>query len=214
MSFFVNRDLKVELQRAKDVLDTCNFVSSSTKGCYSSRIALWIHYCRKCCNGDETVTEKRLADYVEWMVSSGSAERIRQNNTHVQQVLRNQLQGVLCYWRIQNKNRADLPDPRLGTVFMSKWKTIITRFPRPRLSRRTEPIYGVQQMGLEKDDSAGFESDNSSAMVHGPANNVRPTAPPSPTRAGPYTEQHTTQLQKHHSTHPRHRYPSTINEKL
>ncbi|KAI9501907.1 hypothetical protein BX070DRAFT_33086 [Coemansia spiralis] len=136
---------EVELQRAKDVLESCDLVSPSTKGCYSSRIALWMHYCTVCCNGDEEVTEQRLADYVEWMVSSGSAERIRQGTTHIQQVLRNQLQGVLCYWRIQHGNRPDLTDPRLGPIFMAKWQQIVMRYPRSRHSRRSEPIYGVQR---------------------------------------------------------------------
>lgn len=140
---FLPYDPATELQKAKDVLEACNFVSPSTKGCYSSRIALWIHFCNQCCRGDDIVTEEKLADYVEWLVSSGSAERIRQGNTHVQQVLRNQLQGVLCYWRIQTGNRDDLSDPRLSPVFMAKWQQIAMRYPRPRQSRRSEPIYGA-----------------------------------------------------------------------
>ncbi|KAJ2611402.1 hypothetical protein H4S08_003176 [Coemansia sp. RSA 1365] len=135
----------VELQKAKDVLDACEFVSPSTKSCYSSRIAMWIHYCNMYCRGDDHVTERRLADYVEWMVSSGAAERIRQGVTHLQQVLRNQLQGVLCYWRIQNGGRTNISDPRLGAIFIEKWQQIAMRFPRPRQARRTEPIYGTNK---------------------------------------------------------------------
>ncbi|KAJ2848260.1 hypothetical protein GGI22_005768, partial [Coemansia erecta] len=133
----------VELQRAKDVLDSCDLVSNSTKGCYSSRIALWMHYCTVCCNGDEQVTGQRLADYVEWMVSSGSAERIRQGTTHIQQVLRNQLQGVLCYWRIQNASLPNAEDPRSDPTFKVKWQQIVMRYPSSRHSRRAEPIYGI-----------------------------------------------------------------------
>ncbi|KAJ1936263.1 hypothetical protein EC988_008247, partial [Linderina pennispora] len=114
----------VELQKAKEILENCTLVSHSTKGCYSSRIALWIHFCNSKYGGDDMVTEERLASYVEWMVNSGAAERIRQGSTHIQQVLRNQLQGVLCYWRIQTGNRPDLPDPRTGRVFSSKWNEI------------------------------------------------------------------------------------------
>ncbi|KAJ2790240.1 hypothetical protein H4R20_007044, partial [Coemansia guatemalensis] len=135
----------VELQKAKDVLDACDFVSPSTKSCYSSRIAMWIHYSNMYCRGDDHVTERRLADYVEWMVSSGAAERIRQGVTHIQQVLRNQLQGVLCYWRIQNGGRSNITDPRLGPIFIEKWQQIAMRFPRPRQARRTEPIYGTNK---------------------------------------------------------------------
>ncbi|PIA13419.1 hypothetical protein COEREDRAFT_89621 [Coemansia reversa NRRL 1564] len=135
----------VELQKAKDVLDACEFVSPSTKSCYSSRIAMWIHYCNMYCRGDDHVTESRLSDYVEWMVSSGAAERIRQGVTHLQQVLRNQLQGVLCYWRIQNGGRTNISDPRLGAIFIEKWQQIAMRFPRPRQARRTEPIYGTNK---------------------------------------------------------------------
>ncbi|KAJ2162891.1 hypothetical protein GGF46_000274 [Coemansia sp. RSA 552] len=137
---------RIELQRAKDALEACDFVSPSTKGCYSSRIALWMHYCNIYCNNDDRVTEKRLADYVEWMVNSGSAERIRQGATHVQQVLRNQLQGVLCYWRIQNGPHSDKPDPRLGPIFIEKWQQIAMRYPRARQARRSEPIYGVTRV--------------------------------------------------------------------
>ncbi|KAJ2079525.1 hypothetical protein H4R24_003725 [Coemansia sp. RSA 988] len=135
----------VELQKAKDVLDACDFISPSTKSCYSSRIAMWIHYSNMYCRSDDHVTERRLADYVEWMVSSGAAERIRQGVTHLQQVLRNQLQGVLCYWRIQNGGRSNISDPRLGPIFIEKWQQIAMRFPRPRQARRTEPIYGTQK---------------------------------------------------------------------
>ncbi|KAI7835093.1 hypothetical protein BX661DRAFT_10682 [Kickxella alabastrina] len=178
MSYFYTADnpywpcTLVELMRAKEVLEACDFVSTSTKGCYSSRIALWMHYCAQRCGGDERVTEERLADYVEWMVTSGSAERIRQGSTHVQQVLRNQLQGVLCYWRLQNGNRADLPDPRVGHIFMSKWQQIVMRFPRPRQSRRSEPIYGVPK------GSSGSESTDEYGAVHPngtPPISLRPT---------------------------------------
>ncbi|KAJ2673422.1 hypothetical protein GGH99_006040 [Coemansia sp. RSA 1285] len=136
----------IELQRAKDVLESCDLVSPSTKGCYSSRIALWMHYCAVCCNGDEQVTGQRLADYVEWMVSSGSAERIRQGTTHIQQVLRNQLQGVLCYWRIQHANVPNAEDPRGDSIFKTKWQEIVMRYPSTRHSRRAEPIYGVPRV--------------------------------------------------------------------
>ncbi|KAJ2550725.1 hypothetical protein EV175_003963, partial [Coemansia sp. RSA 1933] len=132
----------VELQRAKDILEPSDLVSESTKGCYSSRIALWMHYCAECCNGDEQVTGQRLSDYVEWLVSSGSAERIRQGTTHIQQVLRNQLQGVMCYWRIQIKNRPNADDPRSDPAFKRKWQQFILRYPSSRHSRRAEPIYG------------------------------------------------------------------------
>ncbi|KAJ2539821.1 hypothetical protein GGF49_004932 [Coemansia sp. RSA 1853] len=136
----------MKLQQAKDVLEHWDNVAPSTKGCYSSRIAMWIHYCNTYCNGDDRVDEKRLADYVEWLVSSGAAERIRQGATHVQQVLRNQLQGVICYWRIQNRNNSNVRDPRLEPLFVEKWQHIAMRFPRPRHARRTEPIYGTQKM--------------------------------------------------------------------
>ncbi|KAJ1815562.1 hypothetical protein LPJ60_005665, partial [Coemansia sp. RSA 2675] len=145
----VNLNGTLELQKAKDELEYCTFVSPSTKGCYSSRIALWIHYCNQCCGGDDEVTDARLANYVEWMVSSGSAERIRQGQTHIQQVLRNQLQGVLCYWRIQNDNRDDISDPRRSDVFLAKWQAIVQRFPRQRHSRRSEPIYGALLPGAD-----------------------------------------------------------------
>ncbi|KAJ2492929.1 hypothetical protein GGF44_006200 [Coemansia sp. RSA 1694] len=129
---------KVELQLAKDVLDSCTFVSPGTKGCYSSRIALWMHYCNENCDGDDAVTSVRLADYAEWMISSGAAESIRKGKTHIQQVLRTQLQGVVCYWRIQSDDRADVPDPRSSRVFMSKWHGIVQRYPSQRQSRRSE----------------------------------------------------------------------------
>ncbi|KAJ2227586.1 hypothetical protein EV180_002396 [Coemansia sp. RSA 518] len=136
----------MKLQQAKDVLEQWDNVAPSTKGCYSSRIAMWIHYCNTYCNGDDRVDERRLADYVEWLVSSGAAERIRQGATHVQQVLRNQLQGVICYWRIQNKHNNNVRDPRLEPLFVEKWQHIAMRFPRPRHARRTEPIYGTHKM--------------------------------------------------------------------
>ncbi|KAJ2869985.1 hypothetical protein GGH93_005912, partial [Coemansia aciculifera] len=100
-----------ELQKAKAVLENCTFISPRTRGCYFPLIALWIQYCNEHCDGDDKVTDSRLADYIEWMASSGIAERIRQGRTHIQEVLRNQLQGVVCYWRIQNNDPVDIPDP-------------------------------------------------------------------------------------------------------
>ncbi|KAJ2065801.1 hypothetical protein GGI17_000070 [Coemansia sp. S146] len=125
-------------QKAKDVLEKCTFVGEDTKECYSSRIALWIHYCNQFSGGDDKVTDSRLADYVEWMVNSGYAERIHQEESdieelHIQQVLRNQLQGVMCYWRIQNNDPTDIPDPRRSTIFVKKWRDIIQRYPYERL---------------------------------------------------------------------------------
>ncbi|KAJ1945885.1 hypothetical protein FBU59_002181, partial [Linderina macrospora] len=150
----------VELQKAKEILENCTLVSHSTKGCYSSRIALWIHFCNNKYAGDDLVTEERLASYVEWMVNSGAAERIRQGSTHIQQVLRNQLQGVLCYWRIQTGNRPDLPDPRTGRVFSSKWNEIVQRFPREGRSRRSEPIYGAYRNGAAPPEMNGIARHN------------------------------------------------------
>ncbi|KAJ1904721.1 hypothetical protein GGI13_003669 [Coemansia sp. RSA 455] len=174
-----------ELQTAKDKLENCAFISPETKGCYYSRIALWIHYCNEHYGVDndkvtdsrladygnnEEVTDSRLADYVEWMVSSGYAERICQekNNRveeseiedegdmgeesdmedieyvmHIQQVLRNELQGVMCYWRIQNNDPKDIPDPRRSAVFMTKWQDIIQRYPHERKPRHSEPVYNA-----------------------------------------------------------------------
>ncbi|KAJ1736165.1 hypothetical protein LPJ61_000124 [Coemansia biformis] len=140
-----------QLLRAKEVLEACDFVSPSTKGCYSSRIATWIHFCNTFCGGDDIITERRLADYVEWLVSSGAADRIRQGTTHIQQVLRNQLQGVLCYWRIQNGGRTDVDDPRLGPIFIERWQQIAMRHPRPRQARRAEPIYGAHRLANSPD---------------------------------------------------------------
>ncbi|KAJ2785795.1 hypothetical protein H4R18_000341 [Coemansia javaensis] len=137
--------LRCQLQRAKDVLERCDTVSLSTKGCYSSRIALWIHFCNLRYGGNDIITEERLAEYVEWMVSSGAADRIRQGPTHIQQVLRNQLQGVMCFWRIQNPNYAEMTDPRMGKVFTEKWQQIALRYPRSRQPRRAEPIYGAHR---------------------------------------------------------------------
>ncbi|KAJ2256491.1 hypothetical protein GGI13_001173 [Coemansia sp. RSA 455] len=170
-----------ELQTAKDKLENCAFISPETKGCYYSRIALWIHYCNEHYGVDnDKVTDSRLADYVEWMVSSGYAERICQekNNRveesdieeesdmgeesdieeesdmgeesdmedveyvmHIQQVLRNELQGVMCYWRIQNNDPKDIPDPRRSAVFLTKWKDIIQRYPYERKPRHSESVY-------------------------------------------------------------------------
>ncbi|KAJ2886914.1 hypothetical protein H4R27_000350 [Coemansia aciculifera] len=142
-------------QKAKDVLEKCTLVNEDTKECHSSRIALWIHYCNQFSGGDDKVTDSRLADYVEWMVNSGYAERIRQEKSdaeeesHIQQVLRNQLQSVMCYWRIQNNDptdipgSTDIPDPRRSTVFLTKWKDIVQRYPYKRLPRRIETIYSA-----------------------------------------------------------------------
>ncbi|KAJ2765265.1 hypothetical protein IWQ56_004166, partial [Coemansia nantahalensis] len=141
----VPRPLEIELQKAKEILEGCEFLSLSSKGCYSSRIAMWIHFCNTYCGGDDLITGRRLADYVEWLVSSGAADRIRQPGTHIQQVLRNQLQGVLSYWRIQTGGKADAEDPRLSPVFVDRWQQIAIRYPRPRQPRRTEPIYGAQK---------------------------------------------------------------------
>ncbi|KAJ2359394.1 hypothetical protein GGF43_000012 [Coemansia sp. RSA 2618] len=138
--------LRYCLQKAKDILEQCDNVAPSTKGCYSSRIALWLHYCNKHLNGDDRVTEVSLTNYVEWMVVSGAAESIRQGATHIQQVLRNQLQGVMCYWRLQNKHNSDAQDPRQQQLFNEKWQMLIMRYPQPRHARRTEPIYGARRM--------------------------------------------------------------------
>ncbi|KAJ1807850.1 hypothetical protein LPJ75_004709, partial [Coemansia sp. RSA 2598] len=196
----------VELTKAKEVLEACTFVSPSTKGCYSSRIALWLHFCNQCCNGDDRVTEERLAEYVEWMVSSGSAERIRQGSTHVQQVLRNQLQGVLCYWRIQNGNRSDLKDPRTGPVFMAKWQQIVMRHPRPRMSRRSEPIYGVQKLGPDGMDE--YSPYNGSGAMPVPAANQAYAVPKAPIH--PMGDPQVAPGM--HMVHPRHRYPNAKDE--
>ncbi|KAJ1721548.1 hypothetical protein LPJ61_006030, partial [Coemansia biformis] len=75
-----------ELQRAKDIVETCDAVSPGTKGCYSSRIVTWIHFCNTHCSGDDLITKLRLADYVEWLVSSGAVDHIRQGTTRIQQV--------------------------------------------------------------------------------------------------------------------------------
>ncbi|KAJ1671661.1 hypothetical protein GGF44_000850 [Coemansia sp. RSA 1694] len=205
-----NSNGRVELQKAKDELDGCTFVSPSTKGCYSSRIALWIHYCNEHCEGDDAVTGARLAAYVEWMVSSGAAERIRQDQTHIQQVLRNQLQGVICYWRIQNDDRADVADPRKSRVFMSKWHSIVQRYPHQRKSRRAEPIYGAQLLGADS-DAAGRPGRPAGPTT---AANWRPAiAGPSGgagSRPIPPTIQQQSQYHHQQSLH-RHRYPSTLN---
>ncbi|KAJ2099783.1 hypothetical protein IW146_009704, partial [Coemansia sp. RSA 922] len=197
---------QLELQKAKDELEGCTFVSPSTKGCYSSRIALWIHYCNQCCGGDDKVTDSRLADYVEWMVSSGSAERIRQGQTHIQQVLRNQLQGVLCYWRIQNDDRADVPDPRRSNIFLTKWQAIVQRYPRPRQSRRSEPIYGTQLPG----------ADNIVPVLRPSYPAVVPTSGWRPAISGPSGGAGSrpisaTNHQQHIQAAPRQRFPYTIN---
>ncbi|KAJ2890524.1 hypothetical protein IWW38_004086, partial [Coemansia aciculifera] len=177
--------------------------------CYSSRIALWIHYCNQCSNGDVTVTGPRLADYVEWMVSSGAAERIRQGTTHIQQVLRNQLQGVICYWRIQNDDRADAADPRKSHVFLAKWHDIVQRYPRDRPSRRSEPIYGAQLPGAHS-EAVIRPSPHAGAAT---SNNWRPaiSRPSGGAGSRPIASAVQIQQQQHHhqqSLH-RHRYPST-----
>ncbi|KAJ1730812.1 hypothetical protein LPJ61_002829 [Coemansia biformis] len=77
----------IELQRAKDIVETCDTVSPGTKGCYSSRIVTWIHFCNTCCSGDDLITEQRLADYVEWLASSGAVDHISQGRTRIQQVV-------------------------------------------------------------------------------------------------------------------------------
>ncbi|KAJ2317114.1 hypothetical protein IWW52_003297, partial [Coemansia sp. RSA 2704] len=136
----------LELQKAKNVLEACESLKSSTKGCYSSRIALWMHFCNQHCNGNDLVTDQRLADYVEWLIESGAAERIRQGPTHIQQVLRIQLQGVMCYWNIQNRNNEDARDPRHEPLFIEKWQQISMRFPYPQHTRRSQPIYGAHGM--------------------------------------------------------------------
>ncbi|KAJ2810613.1 hypothetical protein H4S07_002571 [Coemansia furcata] len=222
-----------DLETAKDAMKDCNFVSSETKGCYAVRIALWIHYCRKHCNGDDKVndarlgdyvewmvtsgaaesitlwahycyklcsercgkgddddekdkesdnehgeesdgehgeeyykscdcnhdvTESRLADYSEWMVSSGAAEGIIQGLPHIQNVLRMQLQGPMCYWRIQNDDRKDIPDPRRSTEFMSKWQEIVKRYPYERRPRRSETVYGALEATQQAGDMAGEQA--------------------------------------------------------
>ncbi|KAJ2747220.1 hypothetical protein GGI20_000741 [Coemansia sp. BCRC 34301] len=199
---------QVELQKAKDELDNCTFVSPSTKGCYSSRIALWIHYCNQCCNGDDAVTGSRLGDYVEWMVDSGAAERIRQDQTHIQQVLRNQLQGVICYWRIQNNDRADVPDPRKSHVFMSKWHGIVQRFPRERQSRRSEPIYGTQLPGTDSNPVAMPRSRPSPPPPTSLMNKWRPAISGPSGGAG---SRPLPPISHHQHSLQRHRYPSTFN---
>ncbi|KAJ2631922.1 hypothetical protein H4R22_001630 [Coemansia sp. RSA 1290] len=157
----------VELQKAKDVLELSDEVAPSTKSCYSSRIALWMHYCNSYCNGDDRINAQRLADYVEWLVSSGAAERIRQGATHVQQVLRNQLQGVMCYWRIQNKHNDRAHDPRIDPLFADKWQEIVSRYPRPRHARRTEPIYKSHRMSTPPQSSMDHRSHMPGPAVHG-----------------------------------------------
>ncbi|KAJ1728977.1 hypothetical protein LPJ61_003749 [Coemansia biformis] len=114
----------IELQQAKDIVETCDTVAPGTKGCYSSRIATWIHFCNTHCSGDDLITEQRLADYVEWLASLGAADRISQGAIRIQQVIRNQLHGVMCYWRIQNGGRTDVSDPRQGPIFTEKWKQV------------------------------------------------------------------------------------------
>ncbi|KAJ1717938.1 hypothetical protein LPJ61_007027, partial [Coemansia biformis] len=73
------------LQRAKDIVETCDTVSPGTKGCYSSRIVTWIHFCNTYYSSDDLIIEQRLADYVEWLVSSGAVDHIRQGTTRIQQ---------------------------------------------------------------------------------------------------------------------------------
>ncbi|KAJ2851369.1 hypothetical protein IWW36_001136 [Coemansia brasiliensis] len=156
-----------KLQKAKDVLELSDEVAPSTKSCYSSRIALWMHYCNTYCNGDDRINAQRLADYAEWLVSSGAAERIRQGATHVQQVLRNQLQGVMCYWRIQNKHNDRAHDPRIDPLFADKWQEIVSRYPRPRHARRTEPIYKSHRMATPPQSTMDPRSHMSGPAAHG-----------------------------------------------
>ncbi|KAJ1866173.1 hypothetical protein LPJ78_002090 [Coemansia sp. RSA 989] len=126
-----------------------------------------MHYCNSYCNGDDRINAQRLADYVEWLVSSGAAERIRQGATHVQQVLRNQLQGVMCYWRIQNKHNDRAHDPRIDPLFADKWQEIVSRYPRPRHARRTEPIYKSHRMSTPPQSSMDHRSHMPGPAVHG-----------------------------------------------
>ncbi|KAJ2454580.1 hypothetical protein EV183_001451 [Coemansia sp. RSA 2336] len=150
-------------------------VGSSTKSCYSSRIALWMHYCNMYCNGDDRINSQRLADYVEWLVSSGAAERIRQGATHIQQVLRNQLQGVMCYYRIQNKHNDRAHDPRIDPLFADRWQEIVSRYPRPRHARRTEPIYKSHRVTPPLQSSMDPRSHMPGPAVHGYMPNGSPS---------------------------------------
>ncbi|KAJ2791958.1 hypothetical protein GGI18_000767 [Coemansia linderi] len=130
-----------ELQMARDVIKDCAFVSDETREYYCPPIALWIHYCNKYCKGNVEVTDSRLADYFGWLVDSGVAESMRQDNEHIQLVLFTELRGVWCYWRIQNEGITTNKDPRKSHVFLTKWNSIIQRYPYKRQPRHNQAIY-------------------------------------------------------------------------
>ncbi|KAJ2484620.1 hypothetical protein IWW37_006128, partial [Coemansia sp. RSA 2050] len=81
-------------------------------------------------------------DYFEWLVDSGVADSIRPDGLHMRHALQNELQGVWCYWRIQNVGIASALDPRKSQVFLTKWQRIIQRYPHERQPRRNKAIYG------------------------------------------------------------------------
>ncbi|KAJ2465000.1 hypothetical protein GGI03_002913, partial [Coemansia sp. RSA 2337] len=205
-------DEKLELQKAKIALEPCTFVSPSTKGCYSSRIALWIHYCNKYCGGDDRVTDVRLADYLEWMVGSGTADAIRQGDTYIQQVLRNQLQGVTCYWRIQNDDRADVPDPRKSRVYLSKWHNIVQRYPQQRQPRNKAAANGAHSSNNNNTANAPVIRPSYPAAVP-PTSNWRP-AISGPSGGAGSRPIPATGHQQHIQAAPHYRYPHATNDAM
>ncbi|KAJ2728145.1 hypothetical protein IW152_006054 [Coemansia sp. BCRC 34962] len=124
-----------EYQKAKDILANSTLVPLDTRECYYTRFALWIHYCNKHHGGDDKATGSRVADYVDWLVSSGVTDSIRQDHTRLQQQLRSQLQGVRRYWSLQNSGGDGVQDPLRSEVFLERWRAVIERYPCQRTMR-------------------------------------------------------------------------------
>ncbi|KAJ2256490.1 hypothetical protein GGI13_001172 [Coemansia sp. RSA 455] len=104
-----------ELKKARDVLKNCTFKSESSKEDFSTRIALWIHYCNEHCKGDDRVTESGLLKYVEWMANSGGVTSKGHALSHSNELF-TQMIGAFHYWRIQ--------EDELDDTFNSKWTSL------------------------------------------------------------------------------------------
>ncbi|KAJ1915112.1 hypothetical protein LPJ71_002167 [Coemansia sp. S17] len=117
-----------ELEKARDVLKNCTFKSESSKEDFSTRIALWIHYCNEHCKGDDRVTESGLINYVEWMANSGGVTSKGHALSHFNELF-TQVIGAFHYWRIQEDERDDTFNSKWTPLYLKTYTSIYNKFP-------------------------------------------------------------------------------------
>ncbi|KAJ1908743.1 hypothetical protein GGI16_003939 [Coemansia sp. S142-1] len=128
-----------ELEKARDVLKNCTFKSESLKEDFSTRIALWIHYCNEHCKGDDRVTESGLDNYVEWMANSGGVTSKGHTLSHYNELF-TQMIGAFYYWRIQEDELDDKFNSKWNSLYLKTYTNIYNNSPNLFKTRHNEDI--------------------------------------------------------------------------